>query len=122
MQIKNYSSVSPWNKNDYGCCIVSKYDHRLFMEKETGRCNILYLKDNEPFTITGIDGKFKFEFSALKPHPYCGDIVKSNDFLEIFDNSTLTERQAYIVNAEEEKRPTFFDGRPGRIKIQDYRY
>lgn len=110
------------NKYSFYCTIENEFGHYLIMEKESGKYNILFLKDNEPFTITGIDGKFKFEFSALKPHPYCGDIVKSDNLFEILENSTLTERQAYIVNVEEEKKQSFFDGRPGRIKIQDYRY
>ena len=110
------------NKNDFFCTLQNRFGHYLIMEKGSGKYNFLRLLDNETFTIPGIDGKYKFEFLALKPHPYCGDIVKSDSCLEILDNSTLTERQAYIVEAEEEKKPSFFDGRPGRIKIQDYRY
>ncbi len=117
--MKNRTGYFPEKyKSDYVCFLVNRYAQNVFVHKDSEECNspILYLTENIPFTIPGIDGKYKFMFSGFQEYY---SLIKSENFLDILE---LQNRLAYIIETKKEEQKSFFDYKPGRIKIQDYRY
>jgi hypothetical protein len=103
---------------DYSCSLKKGREYmQVYM---AGPQSIVYipLKENKPFFIPGFEGEYKFIFTGLKEHPFCGEVLTTENFMDIIN---LTDRQAFIVKVEK-KKETFFDWKPRRIDTLDYRY
>src|SRR5208337_2927161 len=104
-------------RNEYYCYLMS--NSRPVMVLQSGPIINLSLKNNESFTIPGIDGKYRFMFWGHERDGKNETVIESENFLEIL---RLENRHVYIVEAAEQKKKSFFDERPNKIDIQDYRY
>ena len=106
-------------RNEYYCYLMSNSHSLPVMGSQSGSMMNLSLKNNESFTIPGIDGKYRFMFWGHERDGKNETVIESENFLEILG---LENPHVYIVEAAEQKKKSFFDERPNKIDIQDYRY
>jgi len=99
------------HRNNYYAFIMRGKEVLHVYDGEIHSKTHIFLKDNKPFTIPGLEFKYKFLFSGVKEHPYCGDVIETEDFTEMHG---LIGRQASIIQAEEKEKGVF-DWRPRRI-------